>query len=118
MKLRHVVLLLVLANLLYWGWAQGLLRDLGLGPTVEANPGLLADQIAADAVSVQAYVPPAPDAGAAADATRAPAHASDANPRPAERATPPVAAAAGTPAPNPAGGGESPSGSAGHGALP
>ena len=36
--LRLLVLLLVVANLGYWAWADGHLRELGLGPPVEREP--------------------------------------------------------------------------------
>lgn len=119
MKLRHAVLLLVVANGLYWSWSHGLLRTVGLGPAVQTDPARMTDQIAADAVSVQAYVPPAAD-GAAAASDRAPAPAGGAAAQPADRgATPtPLPAPAGAPDHESAEGGAAPAGPAGNGAPP
>lgn len=72
MKLRHVVLLLLLANLAYAGWSHGLLLGLGWGPTVQADPGLLEQQVAPDAVRIEAY---SPAMGKAAEPAAAPAPA-------------------------------------------
>ena len=118
MKLRHAVLLLVLANVLYWGWSHGLLRALGLGPAVQTDPSRMTNQIAADAVSVQAYVPPAAD-GAAAASDRAPAPAGGADAQPADGgASPASPPAAGALVPEPAGSGAAPAGPASSGLSP
>jgi hypothetical protein len=114
MKLRHVVLLLLLANLAYAGWSHGLLLGLGWGPAVQDDPGFVAQQVAPDAVRIEAYSPamgkaaepaaaPAPDGNRASAApppapepkTDAPAHDASAMPNPA--ATPPAPAASETP---------------------
>ncbi|TAN11290.1 MAG: hypothetical protein EPN34_07665 [Burkholderiaceae bacterium] len=118
MKLRHAVLLLVLANLLYWGWSRGLLRDVGLEPAAQADPGRLTDQIAADAVSVRPYAPPVANTGAA-EADRTPAPAGDAHAQSTGSGTSPATPPAdGASAPGSAGSSEPPASSTGNGALP
>lgn len=119
MKLRHAVLLLILANGLYWGWSHGLLRALGLGPAVQTDPSRMTNQIAADAVSVRAYVPPAAD-GAAAASDRAPAPAGGATAQPADHGASqtPLPAPAGMPAHESTGSGTTPAVPTGNGAPP
>lgn len=43
--LRFLLLVLLLANGLYFVWTQGLLRELGLGPTPQSEPQRLAQQL-------------------------------------------------------------------------
>ena len=50
--LRLFVLLLVLANGLYFAWSQGLLRAYGFAPVVQAEPQRLAQQIRPEALRV------------------------------------------------------------------
>jgi len=76
--LRLLILLLVLANCVYFAWTQGALTQLGLGlaPTQQANPERLEQQVlpelllVAPATSTPAALttPPTPT-----DATSAPA---------------------------------------------
>ena len=51
--LRLLVLLLVVANLGYWAWADGHLRELGLGPPVEREPERVARQLHPEALKVE-----------------------------------------------------------------
>lgn len=48
--LRIFVLLLILLNGLYFAWAQGFLRELGLAPLQQAEPQRLSQQIRPEAV--------------------------------------------------------------------
>lgn len=50
--LRLVVLLLLLANAVYFAWSQGLLLPLGWAPSQQAEPQRLAQQIRPEAVQV------------------------------------------------------------------
>lgn len=50
--LRTLVVLLVLANLLFWAWSEGALEGIGLAPTHERQPQRLALQVQPDAVRV------------------------------------------------------------------
>jgi hypothetical protein len=43
--LRRLVLLLAVANLVFFAWAQGLLRGIGLGPVQVGEPQRLSQQI-------------------------------------------------------------------------
>ena len=43
--LRLLILLLVLANCVYFAWTQGALTQLGLAPTQQANPERLEQQV-------------------------------------------------------------------------
>jgi hypothetical protein len=52
-RLRLAVLLLLLFNLSYYLWSEGLLRGAGLGPAVQAEPQRLARQIKPDAVQLR-----------------------------------------------------------------
>lgn len=71
MRMRLVLLMLVLANVLYFSWSQGLLRDYGWAPRSDAEPQRLARQIRPEAVRV---VPPTaaaqPSAAAASSLPR------------------------------------------------
>jgi hypothetical protein len=48
--LRLLVLLIVLANGLYWAWTQGWLREMGLTPVQQAEPQRVAQQIRPDSI--------------------------------------------------------------------
>jgi hypothetical protein len=50
--LRLLVLLLLLANLGYWTWSQGMLTAVGLGPARQGEPERLKDQISASLVRI------------------------------------------------------------------
>jgi hypothetical protein len=50
--LRLAVLLLLLANGLYYAWAEGLLLQWGLGPSQQSEPHRLAQQIRPEAIRV------------------------------------------------------------------
>jgi hypothetical protein len=50
--LRLIILLLLLANGLYYAWAEGLLLQWGLGPLQQTEPHRLAQQIRPDAIRV------------------------------------------------------------------
>ena len=56
---RLAVLLLVLANLLYFGWAQGVLQTWGWAPAVQTEPQQLAQQLRPEAVSALKVMTPA-----------------------------------------------------------
>ena len=64
--LRALVVLLVLANLVFWAWTEGLLAPLGLAPTSQRNPARLALQVQPEAVRV---LPPEAARAALAAAT-------------------------------------------------
>ena len=71
--MRLLVLLLLLANGLYFGWTLGLLRELGLGPAVQTEPQRLEQQLKPQALRIltaeearrvealAAYKPPPPE---------------------------------------------------------
>ena len=71
--MRFLVLLLLLTNGLYFGWTQGLMRGLGLGPAVQSEPQRLEQQIKPQALRIlsseevrrlealAAYKPPPPE---------------------------------------------------------
>lgn len=70
MNLRGLVLALLLANLGFWAWSQGWLRDLGLPPPdVSTEPERLARQVHPESLSI---VPPVATPGAGASAARSP----------------------------------------------
>jgi hypothetical protein len=50
--LRVVLLLLILANGLFWAWREGWLAGIGMAPTSQREPQRLAQQIEADVVRV------------------------------------------------------------------
>ena len=100
--LRIAVIVLLLANAGYYAWSQGMLRDMGYGPTVQSEPQRLNQQIDPQkmqvtpvSVSAQAPASAASATVAAASAASAPASAPSA---PASAASVAVAAAP-TPAP-------------------
>lgn len=70
MRLRLLLLLLVLANVLYFAWSQGLLRDYGWAPHSDAEPQRLARQIRPEAVRVLAASAAQPPTGAASSLPR------------------------------------------------
>ncbi len=51
--LRLFVLLIVLANGLYFAWTQGLLRELGFAPTQQSEPQRMQQQIRPDSLRLQ-----------------------------------------------------------------
>lgn len=91
---RWMVLLLVLANGLFWLWGHGQLRDFGLGPEDVAEPARLKNQLRPDALEVKPPAPaPTPPAAANAAAPAAQANAATPTPvAPSTPATPPVQA--------------------------
>jgi hypothetical protein len=60
------VLLLLLLNLSYYLWSEGMLRGAGLGPTVQTEPQRLARQIKPDAVQLRKPEAAMPDSAASA----------------------------------------------------
>lgn len=71
--LRGLVLLLVLANVSYWAWTQGLLAAYGWGPASTSEPQRLAQQIRPDAMRLL-------DSGDALTADARPAASAPASP--------------------------------------
>ena len=71
--LRAVVAVLLLANLAFWAWSEGLLEPVGLVPTHERDPQRLNLQINPDAVQVLAPAAASAALRAAEAAARAPA---------------------------------------------
>jgi hypothetical protein len=67
-RLRVAVLLLLLLNLSYYLWSEGMLRGAGLGPTVQSEPQRLARQVKPDALQLRK-----PDGGIPESAAPAPA---------------------------------------------
>lgn len=70
---RRLVLLLVLANAGYWGWSQGWLSGLGLGPALPNEPERVARQLRPEAVQLTVSRPANPPASGAATAASTPA---------------------------------------------
>ena len=70
-RLRLAVLLLLLLNLSYYLWSEGLLRGAGLGPTVQTEPQRLARQIKPDAVQLRKPEAAMPDSAASAPSASA-----------------------------------------------
>lgn len=68
--MRLLLLLLTLANLLYFSWSQGLLQDYGWAPHSDAEPQRLANQIRPQALRI---VRPAMPTSAPTSLTAAPA---------------------------------------------
>ena len=64
--LRALVLALIVANLAFWAWSEGVFSVLGLAPTQERDPGRLALQVRPDAVRVLSAAAPATAPGRAA----------------------------------------------------
>jgi len=50
---RNLAFLLLLANLVFWSWSQGYLREVGLGPKPIQEPHRLKDQIQPQALTIQ-----------------------------------------------------------------
>ena len=110
--LRLAVLILILANAGYYAWSNGKLRELGWGPSVQAEPQRLEQQIdpqklvatpmasAASASASASSTTPAPAASAASAPAAAASPASEAAPQSAASA--PTATAATAPVPTPA----------------
>lgn len=71
--LRFFVLLLVLLNALYYAWSHELLRDYGFGPTPQAEPQRLSQQIRPEALRIL----PAEEARRLESATQAPPKPTD-----------------------------------------
>ena len=65
-RLRLAVLLLLLLNLSYFFWSEGMLRGAGLGPTVQTEPQRLARQIKPDAVQLRKPEAAMPNSAASA----------------------------------------------------
>jgi hypothetical protein len=65
-RLRLAVLLLLLLNLSYYLWSEGMLRGAGLGPTVQTEPQRLARQIKPDAVQLRKPEAAMPNSAASA----------------------------------------------------
>ena len=70
-RLRLAVLLLLLLNLSYFFWSEGMLRGAGLGPTVQTEPQRLARQIKPDAVQLRKPEVAMPDSAASAPSASA-----------------------------------------------
>ena len=96
--LRIAVLILVLANAGYYAWSQGMLRDMGWGPTVQSEQQRLAQQIDPQKMQVTASSPSA----AASTAASHPEPASAAPAAPAASAASAPASAPTVPASHPA----------------
>ncbi len=90
MTLRHIVLVLLLANLGFWAWSEGWLGSIGLGPTPQSEPQRMTHQLRPEAVTLGPTAPRTPDASPIAERA-APA------PVPQPRPAPPTPPA--TPAP-------------------
>ncbi len=81
--LRLAVLLLLLANVGYWAWSQGVLAPLGLAPGVQNEPQRMQNQIKPDSIRLltpeeakaleNGDVPAGPRAAASAPVAQAPA---------------------------------------------
>jgi len=78
--LRTIVLILLLANLAFFAWAQGWLRVLGTGPSQQAEPYRMSQQVRPEALRVAPEArsappvrPPAADTGPTPVPTPAPA---------------------------------------------
>lgn len=69
--LRTLVLLLLLANLIWFSWAQGWLRPWGLAPSATSEPQRMSRQVLPDAVQVLREVPAPAAPGSAAVAASA-----------------------------------------------
>ena len=54
---RNTLIVLVLANALWWAWAQGHLRLLGLGPTPVEEPHRLGQQVNPEALTLKPAEP-------------------------------------------------------------
>ena len=52
MMLRALVTVLVLANLIFWGWSEGALQPIGLAPAQERDPARMSRQLRPDTVRV------------------------------------------------------------------
>ncbi len=50
---RNLAFLLVLANLLFWLWSQGFMRQMGMGPKSVQEPHRLKDQVEPQALTLQ-----------------------------------------------------------------
>ena len=112
--LRIAVIVLLLANAGYYAWSQGMLRDMGYGPTVQSEPQRLNQQIdpqkmQVTPVSVSALTP----ASTASAAASAPVAAASAASTPASAPNAPASAAsvavAAAPTPAPAASAPAPS---------
>jgi len=53
MTLRRLIVVLLVANVAFWAWSQGFLRDFGLDPDRQREPERLAQQIHAQALQVR-----------------------------------------------------------------
>lgn len=50
---RNLAVLLVLANVVFWLWSQGFLRQVGIGPASVQEPQRLKEQIEPQALTIQ-----------------------------------------------------------------
>lgn len=69
--LRRIALLLLLANLAYFAWAQGLLQLFGWAPQRQSEPQRMAQQIEPQAIELRPPARPGPGVAAAASAPTA-----------------------------------------------
>ncbi|QIL71228.1 SPOR domain-containing protein [Diaphorobacter sp. HDW4B] len=88
--LRIAVIVLLLANAGYYAWSQGMLRDMGYGPTVQSEPQRLNQQIDPQKMQVTPVSVAAQASASAASATVAAASAASA---PASTPSAPASAA-------------------------
>lgn len=79
----RLVIALLLANALWWAWANGWLQAVGLAPQAQAEPQRMAQQLRPEAVRVQSENSPSP-------AQTTPPAADDATPVPSEPESPPA----------------------------
>ncbi len=98
--LRIAILFLVLANAGYYAWSHGMLRELGMGPTVQEEPHRTQQQIAPDKMQVTPLSAQATSAAAPASshAASAPASAPVSAAAPASNAAEKASDAASAPA--------------------
>jgi hypothetical protein len=80
--LRAVLVILLLANLLFWGWREGVFASLGMAPTPIREPQRLQQQVAPERVRLLPLTPAGPAASSAAGTAVAPATAASAVPAP------------------------------------
>ena len=99
--LRIAVIFLLLANAGYYAWSQGMLRDMGYGPTVQSEPQRLNQQIDPQKMQVTPVSVAAQASASAASATVAAASAASA-PAPSAPASAASVAVAAAPTPTPA----------------
>lgn len=69
--LRALLVLLLLANLLFWGWREGVFAQLGMAPTPTREPQRLQQQVAPERIRLLPLTPAPTAASAAAPAAAA-----------------------------------------------